>query len=861
MANKTQEPAHNVVPEENSSQQELMALMKALPKYLQNFDGVLLAEHMAIAMRRNYLKHGGGDGMFNETRQMMSSAGDPDFTTRMQTEDSETYSATGVKDTVGVALSGGGIRSAAFCTGAMQALAKNNILQKVDYLSTVSGGGYCGISTVIALNQTAGNYPFFKSDEKKDTLDTGTLRDNANYLRMGDICAMLTNIAVVVKGLVTNLLFVASCLLFLASLTLFAKPLLTDLCQPGFHFMGAIASGSCDTVTGYAVSLAIFGLFLAVVAMWAIKASVQQQFENLKGAFIKIVSVGLLAVLLALFCDLQPHLVRQMIPERFFEAVATTVSCPEEISKSTAANIMKAVRCHAPLDPVSKASTTEGEKKAETRGWNLLVSSLQTVVGPVIALIALASKQLGDLFKTNEQETGFMVFFKKLTGKLVVWLAALALPLVLWACYLGLVYWGIGDLADGEAMTYPFSPTWLAYVMSFLIDTRSSVYVFSVFYLMFALLLFVLWSFTLVEPNANSLFGLYRARLNEAFCWPWSNNNSVLTDLKLSKLDPRYSPFLLVNAALNVQSSPKINRRGRNADFFTFSPLHVGSKATGYAQASAYEAKETQLDLASAMAISGAAVSSNMGSQSMKPLRFTLALLNARLGAWLLNPKTFTEVEGDKPKRNWFFYLAELFGRLTEDRRSIYLTDGGHIENLGIYELLKRRCKIIIAVDAEADRDLNFSSFVTLQRYARIDLGARIKLPRSLIASRSKDAQIPDGKSQAGPHCAIGKIEYGENESGILVYVKASVTGDENDYIKDYNRRFSDYPHETTGDQFFSEEQFEVYRALGFHAMDEMLSGEDLVQTSAGKLEKLLSSTAKGDGVKAFAAWVKEARI
>ena len=198
---------------------------------------------------------------------------------------------------------------------------------------------------------------------------------------------------------------------------------------------------------------------------------------------------------------------------------------------------------------------------------------------------------------------------------------------------------------------------------------------------------------------------------------------------------------------------------------------------------------------------------------------------------------------------------------MTEDRRSIYLTDGGHIENLGIYELLKRRCKIIIAVDAEADRDLNFSSFVTLQRYARIDLGARIKLPRSLIASRSKDAQIPDGKSQAGPHCAIGKIEYGENESGILVYVKASVTGDENDYIKDYNRRFSDYPHETTGDQFFSEEQFEVYRALGFHAMDEMLSGEDLVQTSAGKLEKLLSSTAKGDGVKAFAAWVKEARV
>ena len=170
--------------------------------------------------------------------------------------------------------------------------------------------------------------------------------------------------------------------------------------------------------------------------------------------------------------------------------------------------------------------------------------------------------------------------------------------------------------------------------------------------------------------------------------------------------------------------------------------------------------------------------------------------------------------------------------------------------------MLKRRCKIIIAIDAEADRDLNFSSLITLQRYARIDLGTRIKLPRSAIASRSKDAQKADGKAECGPHCAIGKIEYTKVDHGILVYVKSSVTGDENDYIKDYNRRFRDYPHETTGDQFFSEEQFEVYRSLGFHAVDEMLSGNDFVQTTADDLEKLSSETPQGHGVAEFAEWV-----
>src|SRR5262249_7864375 len=186
-----------------------------------------------------------------------------------------------------------------------------------------------------------------------------------------------------------------------------------------------------------------------------------------------------------------------------------------------------------------------------------------------------------------------------------------------------------------------------------------------------------------------------------------------------------------------------------------------------------------------------------------------------------------------------FYFLAEMFGKLNERRKSVYLTDGGHIENLGIYELLRRRCRIIIAVDAEADSELAFGSFNTLVRYAGIDLGVEIELPwgKITIASRKTGETIDergDTEKLQGPHCAIGQISYPTRENGtvthhrgILIYIKSSLTGDENDYVFHYKRRYSHFPHETTVDQMFSEEQFEAYRALGYHAVNGLFDRRD----------------------------------
>jgi hypothetical protein len=143
-----------------------------------------------------------------------------------------------------------------------------------------------------------------------------------------------------------------------------------------------------------------------------------------------------------------------------------------------------------------------------------------------------------------------------------------------------------------------------------------------------------------------------------------------------------------------------------------------------------------------------------------------------------------------------------------------------------------------VAVDAEADPAMRLSSFITLQRYARLDLGVRITMPWDEIrtstltwmgmGSSTKGAEPPDPSH--GPHAAIGTIDYDGGEKGWLLYIKSSLTGDENDYVRDYARRYDLFPHEPTGDQFFSEEQFEVYRALGFHITIRILNGDDDLQ-------------------------------
>lgn len=154
--------------------------------------------------------------------------------------------------------------------------------------------------------------------------------------------------------------------------------------------------------------------------------------------------------------------------------------------------------------------------------------------------------------------------------------------------------------------------------------------------------------------------------------------------------------------------------------------------------------------------------------------------------------------------------LAEMLMRLNERGRWVNLSDGGHIENLATLELLRRRCRVIVIGDGEADPDMHFAGLATLMRTARIDLGIEIDLHLGDLRLGS-DRYCRD-------HLAIGRISYpGDPEPGFLLYLKSSVTGDEDEVVAEYRNRSTSFPHESTADQFFNEGQFEAYRALGEH--------------------------------------------
>ncbi len=149
---------------------------------------------------------------------------------------------------------------------------------------------------------------------------------------------------------------------------------------------------------------------------------------------------------------------------------------------------------------------------------------------------------------------------------------------------------------------------------------------------------------------------------------------------------------------------------------------------------------------------------------------------------------------------------------MSEKAKWLNLSDGGHIENLAVYELLRRRCKFIVCVDGESDPTFTFQGLMTLVRHAQIDFGVHI--------TPKLDDIRPDPKTGYSKcHFHLCRIHYPEG-IGLLLYIKLSVTGNESELIKRYRINNPDFPHQTTLDQFFDQEQFEAYRQLGVHAAE-----------------------------------------
>jgi hypothetical protein len=320
----------------------------------------------------------------------------------------------------------------------------------------------------------------------------------------------------------------------------------------------------------------------------------------------------------------------------------------------------------------------------------------------------------------------------------------------------------------------------------------------------------------------------------------------ALSELRAAGAKRSYlGPYPILNATLNLSAGKQLAWQERKAASFIFSPCFCGfdvegglnartlppappaakwpkrwnlrptRQPCGYRDTSGYSYKGGPR-IGTAMAISGAAANPNQGYNTSPTVAFLLTVFDVRLGWWLGNPRLDFFSRLSSPRFGLAALIAEVLGTTDDRTRFVNLSDGGHFDNMGIYELVRRRCKFILLCDAEQDPEYKFEGLGAAIRKCRIDFGAIIEIDPIRIRPKS-----PGAMSES--HCAVGKITYLDGSEGTLVYIKSSLTGDEPEDITQYHAAERSFPHESTADQWFGESQFESYRALGYHAAESAL--------------------------------------
>jgi patatin-like phospholipase len=325
-----------------------------------------------------------------------------------------------------------------------------------------------------------------------------------------------------------------------------------------------------------------------------------------------------------------------------------------------------------------------------------------------------------------------------------------------------------------------------------------------------------------VNINTFSLHGMYRDRLIRAYLGasnPTRHPNPFTgfdrdDDAPLARLRGT-RPFHVVNVTLNLVQTTRLAWQQRKAASFTMTPLHCGSADLGYRDSSGYGGG---ISVGTAVAISGAAASPNMGYHSSPLVGFIMTLFNARLGSWLGNPgKAGARAWKDAGPRSAIGSLVkEALGRTSESSKYVYLSDGGHFENLGLYEMIRRRCRFIVVLDSGCDPQFTFEDLGNALRKIRIDFGVSIDLDAAQVrAVGARERRY-----------AVGTIAYSAVDAnvadGVLLYIKPMLLGTEPPDVRSYAAGHPDFPHQSTSDQWFDESQTESYRRLGLQTVREV---------------------------------------
>ena len=643
---------------------------------------------------------------------------------------------------MGLSFSGGGVRSATFNLGVLQALAENNWLQRFDYLSTVSGGGYiAGCYAYLKHNLGQGlprdfNNVVTRFGQHNTVL--AWLRGHGSYLISGPGFSVWTFLAAFMAGTIINLVVLLPVFILffmfmsidvdVAWAPLWLQPTLNELCT----WPSAINLPSSQGIVGHGVfMLAIWGSIL--------------------------LALGFLLLTLADAIINRDGFGSRRKRRRFY------------VWKGYC---LKFGLCLAGLGSIPLVANSYTVFSDVTQDDVLSTLVLHgSYLAPFILGIVIA-------FKDNKQSRN-----KEKSNPI--------------AAQCGLFLLAYGFLL----FTYQLA--------------GSTSFVSSVgFYFWLILSLILACSCNI---NSISMHSYYRDRLARAYLphIDHVDNNPFFEPLCHWKATSG-AALSLINTTVNTSSAKNTTLRNRKGDSMVLSPLFCGATSCGFRRTKDW--LKGRMSISNAMAISGAAVDPDTIYTRPLAISFLMALFNIRLGVWLDNPNPQKTAKPWAP--TWYLLMyREMLGKgFDSKKRLVHLSDGGHFENLGIYELIRRGCPVIIASDAGSDENMSLESLADVTQKVRADFGVEITI---------KSGQF----TQADTHTVFdkpyleGDIQYPDGSKGTLIYLKSVLIEGLTADVMSYQKNNPSFPFQSLADQFFDEQQFDAYRELGRQVTHRMVKG------------------------------------
>jgi hypothetical protein len=711
----------------------------------------------------------------------------------------------------GMSFSGGGIRSAAFNLGVLQEMDLAGELDEIDYLTAVSGGSYiAGAHAILRSRAPAGAArPWARGTPEEEYL-----RNRTTYLAPG-LVGKLDALWRLVRGLAANVTVIASV-----------------ICVAGFLFGVAVLGPHLirpvtDCLRKRYCSFVVPGWVLWTMLVTGALAVLTGGIEVLRRSrhdnvtrFLQAWSLRLVIALgiEAIFLLLAPAILTLVQNQRGIPAIVGTLA-------ASWAGLLGGIAGAVGLSSLGFLRPV-GAKPPPTGG------SPQSP-GPIMG----ALKRLWDLIK----------------GSVVKLIVALVGPLLAFVLFLSFAFTGAFRAGGfGWQATFIFAAS-----------------------VMIAVLLFG-------DLTNWSLHPFYKRRLSSVFAL----ERTLLPDGSIVAREARYDdpipftklsstkPELIVCAAANV-SDYGATPTNRHVTPFNFSRNEIyAGRVLGTTDMGRYEEtngkRARDISVPAAVAMSGAALSPSMGKMSRWYATFLLAVANVRLGVWLPNPRAVErERSGGRRVRRRagpFYLLWELLGRNSYRHDYIYVTDGGHYENIGLVELLRRGCTEIYCFDASGDKVDTFNTFGEAIAIARSELGVEISIDPFAMTPKAGDDDYVPRDHVMGQIWFMGDREKGE-PSGRLILAKAGVTHSAPADVRSWKDRDAPFPTHGTVSQLYTEERFEAYRALGAHiargAIETMRGVEPETDSEVSRLvdvAKLEAQAAQGKVERFFESMLESLR-